>query len=341
MMGAIVLVQDLKKYLFETLGISIQIVPWTKAGHLPIFLTQLYAFYETSVEGKRCLLIAPKEDSELMPSTLEKHLKKIETKTEDFCLYVFRDISSYCRKWLIAHRIHFIVPGKQMYLPALGLDLREQFRKTRTKKKTQSLSPSAQAVTIYGLLHPELNQIIPAELARKLNYTAMTMTRVLNELEFGNICNVTRMGKHRYINFDEDRRELWEKVKPLMRSPVKKCIWVRLKKGEKFNKTASISGLDALSRQSMLNGPTLPTFAIWEKSDYPHEVPSEEGDAKVELWSYDPMLFAKNGLVDPFSLFLSLRDDKDARTEMALEKIMEKIYTNYLKNRVLPASGSH
>ncbi|HSX11197.1 MAG TPA: hypothetical protein VLF94_05745 [Chlamydiales bacterium] len=315
------MIQDLKKYLFETLGISIQITPWMKARHLPIFLNQLYTFYETSMEGKQCLLIVLKEESELMPSTLEKHLKKIETKTEDFCVYVFRDISSYCRKWLIAHRIHFIVPGNQMYLPGLGLDLREQFRKTRTKKKTQTLSPSAQAVIIYALLHPEMNQIIPAELAQNLHYTAMTMTRVLNELESLKVCQITRMGKHRYINFDENRRELWEKAKPFMRSPVKKKIWVRLKKGEKFHS----AGLDALSRQSMLNGPALPIFAIWEKSDYPHEASPEEANAEVELWVYDPRLFAKDGLVDPFSLFLSLRDEKDARTEMALEKIMEKI----------------
>ncbi len=323
------LVQQLKKYLFEVLGISLPISPWNGVASLPIFLTKLYAFYEVLIEGKRCILIIQQEEL-AVPSVLEKHLRAIEAKTQCLSLYVLKEISSYTRKWLIAHRISFVVPRDQMYLPELGLDLRERFRRTQQPKKTKTLSPSAQAVIIHGLLHPEIGRIIPSALAKHLNYTAMTMTRVLNELELLDICAITRIGKKRYLDFGESRRELWEQARSLMRTPIKKRIWVWRKGGAKQKELANIAGLDALARQSMLNGPAYPIFAIWEdrwkKTISLQEVESaDEADLEIELWSYNPELFAKNGLVDPFSLFLSLHEEKDDRTQIALEKLMEKV----------------
>jgi hypothetical protein len=47
--------------------------------------------------------------------------------------------------------------------------------------------------------------------------------------------------------------------------------------------------------------------------------------ARVEVWSYDPKRFAKEGFVDTFSLYLNLRNDQDERIEAALEEMMEKV----------------
>jgi len=55
------------------------------------------------------------------------------------------------------------------------------------------------------------------------------------------------------------------------------------------------------------------------------EVPAQDPDAsEVEVWSYPPVLFAEDGIVDPLSLYLSLKEDHDERTETALEEMMEK-----------------
>jgi hypothetical protein len=40
---------------------------------------------------------------------------------------------------------------------------------------------------------------------------------------------------------------------------------------------------------------------------------------------YPPTIFAENGIVDPFSLYLSLKADQDEGTETALEEMMEKV----------------
>ena len=75
-----------------------------------------------------------------------------------------------------------------------------------------------------------------------------------------------------------------------------------------------IAGLTALSHLSLLASSEPSVFAIstnqWEiaKLSNLEELPlAEDADAELEIWQYDPYLFAKDGLVDPFSLYLSLK----------------------------------
>jgi len=43
----------------------------------------------------------------------------------------------------------------------------------------------------------------------------------------------------------------------------------------------------------------------------------------IEVWSYDPATLSQDGIVDPLSLFLSLRDDPDERVQGALRRMLE------------------
>ena len=90
------------------------------------------------------------------------------------------------------------------------------------------------------------------------------------------------------------------------------------------------AGLTALACHSMLTPPKRQVYAAfvkdWKdiKRKYPHEIISYPDEAKCELevWSYSPDLFANGKIVDPFSLYLSLRDIKDERVESAMEEMM-------------------
>jgi hypothetical protein len=44
----------------------------------------------------------------------------------------------------------------------------------------------------------------------------------------------------------------------------------------------------------------------------------------VQVWRYEPGMQAKKKTVDPLSLWLSLRDNRDDRIQMALDEIKEK-----------------
>ena len=208
-----------------------------------------------------------------------------------------------------------------MYLPTLGIDLREYFRKMKTNKK--NFSPATQAVVIYLLLDQKGNRLTPSELSKELGYTLMTMSRAFDELESAGIGKVSRKGKERWLLLERSKLELWKQAKSFMRDPVKKRIWA---KGKKPKVQA---GLSALAKKSMLAPPSVPVYAIgfeeWKKMEV-EELPFREDAAfELEVWYYDPALFAKKRCVDPFSLYLSLQETEDERVEAALEEMMEKV----------------
>lgn len=49
----------------------------------------------------------------------------------------------------------------------------------------------------------------------------------------------------------------------------------------------------------------------------------EEGSWTIEVWSYDPAPLSVDGVVDPLSLSLSLRDDPDERVQGALRRMVD------------------
>lgn len=45
--------------------------------------------------------------------------------------------------------------------------------------------------------------------------------------------------------------------------------------------------------------------------------------SELEIWKYDPNALCQNGMVDPFSLVLSLKDAEDERVETAVMEFVE------------------
>ena len=77
-------------------------------------------------------------------------LRWLHQKTGLRCLFVLDTVGAYERKRLIEDKIPFLAPGQQLYLPDLGLDLREQFRTPR--REHLKISPAAQLVVLACLL---------------------------------------------------------------------------------------------------------------------------------------------------------------------------------------------
>jgi hypothetical protein len=121
-----------------------------------------------------------------------------------------------------------------------------------------------------------------------------------------------------------------EKALPFLRSPLKKRIHVLLPKNLH---PGPVAGLTALARQTDLAEPDHDVYALsrnkWKalkaKSKIV-ELPVPEPDAaEIEVWGYDPELFAVGGIVDPWSLYLSLKDHQNERVEAALEEMIRGI----------------
>ncbi len=319
---------ELERYLHDALGVSVKTTPWSGADQLAPVLRDRYRFAKAELLGLRALLVMDANPEEQSPATVRKHMDMLQSKQQADLIYVREQVTAYNRKRLIEQKVPFIVPGNQMYLPMLAIDLREHFRRIREEAPT--FSPSTQVVVLHAMLRDAGQVLIPSEMAPLLGYSAMTMTRAFDELETAKLAEVTVRGRERCLRFIGDRREIWEKAQPFLRNPVSKRLFIRRINGAEG---ATHAGLTALAHYSMLAPPAYTTYALsreeWKTLRQQHkiiEVPAQDPDAsEIEVWWYSPARFAEHGMVDRLSLYLSLKADHDERTETALEEMMEKI----------------
>jgi DNA-binding MarR family transcriptional regulator len=249
----------------------------------------------------------------------------VQKKWNGEVIYIASTVSAYNRKRLIEQKVPFVVPGNQLYLPMLGIDFREHFKKIRSKPMT--ISPATQVVLLYELLLGNENVYTPSGLAKRLGYAPMTLTRTFDELELAGLGEVAMEGKERILRFTEKGKNLWGKAREFLRSPVKKRIWIEKPRDTWRDVQA---GLTALAHYSMLSEPQRPVYAIsqedWKTAKQLGnflELPeAESGAYEIEVWSYSPRRFADNNVVDRLSLYLSLQKNTDERVEAALEEML-------------------
>lgn len=317
-----------ERYLKETLDIYVKPKKWEEAEKLPFFLRNLYAFFEVPILETDCLAMVAKDETEQTPATIRKHILQVQKKWNHEVIYVQQKATAYNRKRMIEHKLPFIIPENQMYLPFLGIDLREHFKKIRNTKPRWS--PSTQTIVLYALLHGGKLRFTPKKLANRLGYTAMTMTRALDELEGAGLGQIAMEGRERVLRFDGNKKELWGNALETLRSPVKKRLWVK----HSLNKPLGVkAGLTALTYYSTLAEPANPVFALegkkWKEIKTNKNLRvlkiAEPDACELEVWSYHPELFAKDDVVDRFSLYLSMQANDDERVESALEELMEQV----------------
>jgi DNA-binding MarR family transcriptional regulator len=191
-------------------------------------------------------------------------------------------------------------------------------------------SPATQALLIWFLnQHPVSDTWHPFEVAAALGYAGMTATRAVRELLQFDLFALQERGRAKHLKLIDSRRALWEKAKPYLRTPVIKTLWT-YDRGILDVADARFAGESALARLSMLNEPQQPVIAIASEAVQQARQegiffePREPADAiAVQIWRYIPNMLAKEKIVDPLSLWLSLKNNPDDRIQMALDDIEE------------------
>ncbi len=319
------IVQKFQNYCEDVLGVHPQPRPWKEAGTLPLFLRDAYHFYQVNLLRAPCLLAVDRRRDEQPPATIKKQLEQLNKRWAHHIVYIRPKITSYNRHRLIKQQVPFVVPGNQMFLPMLCVDLRERFGETQEAKP--AMAPSTQALVLYVLNRHVEGPMAPGVMARLLGVAPMTMTRAFAELERLGLGEHLVVPKRRQLTFLEKPKALWEKALPLMCTPVKERFFFR-----RPNKGLGLkaAGQTALARYSMIAEPMTPVYACgmrdWKNLRFTLQlVPyPDEGACQLEVWKYPPELYAKEGTVDRLNLFLAMRDDKDERIAAALEEMIEK-----------------
>lgn len=321
------IIYDLENYLLETLGIPIKVNIWVESDSLPLFLRDQYEFCEISILKRSFLALVDIDPDKNSPGKIRKHFDHLQKTWNIDPIYISASMPSYNRKRLISHKISFIVPGNQMYLADLGIDLREYTAKTRLSRQSTKVSPSTQTVILFALLCKTDLVFTPSTLADKLPYSAMTMSRAFDELEMLGLGKIEMDGRERVLHFEANKKRLWESSKGSLSSPIRKRVYIR----STGQQVGVRSGLTALSQYSMLAEPANPEYAIssveWKELQDSGRMETfpDPSHAILEVWNYDPKIFAISGIVDKFSLYLSLRDEKNERVEAALGEMLDNI----------------
>ena len=163
-----------------------------------------------------------------------------------------------------------------------------------------------------------------------MGYTGMTATRAIRELLQFDLFELEVRGRAKYLKLIGTRRELWEKAKPHLRTPVLKTLWTYDRSILDVN-GASWAGESALAKMTMLNDPPQSVIAI--TSDVAEKAkengiffePRALADGiAAQVWRYRPDMDVKAKNVDPLSLWLSLHANQDSRIQIALDEIEEQ-----------------
>lgn len=335
------------RYLRDTLGdeavTNIGAHQWQQADLLPFFLQTLYHFYLLSIYDQPCLAVVATNPEGESPATVRKHLNMIRHNTGLRVLYVVQDINSFNRKRLIEQRVPFLAPGRQLYMPGSGIDLRESFTQTFSKPP-EKLSLPAQLIVLRELIHGDCSGKASRALAELLGYSPMSITRAIKELKALKFVQIEASGREKHIQFNLCGRELWGQTQPLMQSPVKNTV--RMARFNIFEPPFHrAAGECALAHYTDLIEPPYMqrcmSQAEWKFAskrvdiDILQTPPSaeqspskrDEGIAEVEIWAYDPDVLALDGAYpDPLSLWLSLETEQDDRIDIAKDQLLNNLW---------------
>ena len=247
----------------------------------------------------------------------------------DIVLLLAGSVTAITRRRLIEQRVGFLVPGSQLYIPEMFLDLRDRVAHIDARPKDR-ISPLAQLIILGTLLGERLEGANLTELAERFRVSVMSTSRAMSELEALGVARAKFVGRERCLHLPVRDRLLWESVKGRLRSPVRK---IRSVKGDLPDDVMRLSGGAALAFYTGYDGPRVRRYAISESIFNRLEKNSfiepadflDEDRVEIEAWIYDPCLYSKEGVVDPLSLYLSCRHERGDGIEGVVDKLLDNI----------------
>ena len=297
-----------------------------KTPDLPLYLTAGRRFCKLSYDSCSFILVAIPENERFGAVAYEKQIRQISSKFGIPAAFEFENISRTQRDSLMERNIPFISESGQMYLPFLGIALSNRFPHS-PRIRAEKMMPVTQALFLYMLYQSKGRPIMKKYAAEAIGATRTSITRASEQLAAMHLISQEMKGKEYYMTLQGAGIDVFENAKPYLINPVQRIITVADEPD--FGKYP-LSGESALAKLTMLNDPVIPVRAVRKSSVNPEEVteidtrwePGEKA-VKMELWKYDPCLFARNGTVDPVSLALSFENNADERIEDAIEEVLE------------------
>ena len=290
---------------------------------LPNYIDSRYRVHQVSLDGLEAVFVYPKSELESI-NAVKKHMDRIKQAAGAPVVLVLERLTYRQKEYLLRDHLPFIVEGKQIFLPFLGTYLQQKC--DGETNDAGILLPSAQVLLLH-FIYNGCAELSTSAAAQTLSFTATSVSRASKQLEACNLIHTVRRGVQKILYSDETPRELFERSKQFLTSPVKRTIYVPKKE---VKADLVLSGYSALAEYTMLNAPNAECFAAgsiaaWEKAASTNLLNADDQCA-IELWRYDPKKLTAGTCADRLSLALALQGDKDERTEAAVEEMLEDVW---------------
>ena len=268
------------------------------------------------------MAIHPKDDIGLV--VLRRDRAGVEKITGLNCAVFLDRTTFYIKEKMMEEGIPFVIDRKQVFLPFIGYLLsKENERELAPVHLISFLTQKMLLMAIYE----RWKEVKVSDAAKRLEVSTKSASRCFDELEYLNIDVLGMKGKSRVIDIPDEREQLWQQIKMVLRNPVIRRFILR--EDIKFEKKAGIS---ALCEYSLLSDNVYPTYAVTKKELKDSGVKAEKQVSELEeiacvVLELEYFIdFLGKGFQDPLSVVLSLtgEEQEEERVDISINEMLEK-----------------
>jgi len=330
-------------YLESLLNVEIKYENWKGKEYLPYYISANYEILKAFLKDVETIFLFPYGE---LGSTrmLKNHINKIQEIKNLPVVLCLSELSFRKRQQLINADIPFVVEDKQIYIPFIGVILKERY--LVRKQSLKIFSPSTQLLLLY-FIYQKTTEIPVKEIAKALSLSNMAISKAQRQLEQTGFFQLEDRERRRKVLVpNANLQTIWEQCQKFITSPIKEILYIN---DSDVNKQMLVSGDVALSEFSMLNPSRVKCYAIMPPKNKKEDLMRDtiiiswcdndkiianrcdrtDTQSKLEIWKYNPVLLGQNGLVDILSLALTYKNDSDERIEMAVDEMLKVFWEDY------------
>lgn len=313
-------------FLKTIFGEELSVRPYAYPEKTPYYIRDHYMAQRLMWMQNECVLLSPRTSDWRLP-TLKKQLKNFQKLCDLPCALCLENLTALQRRNLVENQIPFVAKSQQVYLPFWGCAFMEKFKADLVLE--EKMAPGTQLVFLFFYYSDFEAEINLTELSRQLHISKATCTRAIEDLTASGLLVQRSEGTNKWLARAFEKTEFLNRGYSRMKSPVERLLYVK----ELPVGLGLLSGIQALSDLTMVGADSrdggLAIFkknrsAIDDKNVISRQVFDDFGGSIVEIWSYDPAVFASDGRVDDISLLLSLDHEPDERVQMGLDELRKK-----------------
>lgn len=293
---------------------SLSAVERKRAG----WLVNFYALKVATIRDKKHVLAFAKPGQHYTPVAVAKQLVAGREALGLPMVYVPRELGPHDISRLIAANVPYVLPQRSLFLPEAGLSVTHA---PDAPVLRETFSVPAQLLVLGAILRKWDGTMTLSDGMERSGFSSASVVHAFQEIVHFGAGERVRGSDGRTVRIQlMSAHEIWGTCRHRFFNPCKRTAGVISKPDG-----AVLAGVDALAKMSALNESAPTCFAMPLKGFRAlgiEELSPASAPCKLQLWHYPPTALGGD-VIDPASLYLSLRSEPDDRVQIELDKLLE------------------